>query len=82
VYEEIWTKDLKILQRSKQIEMVDLIAYPDRAKGKPELTQGVAFFNKMRDLTVNSFYTTKIGLKIWVTKAIHLTNGMVYLMMY
>jgi gluconate 2-dehydrogenase gamma chain len=48
---------------AQQIEMVDLIAYPDRAKGKPELGPGVAFFNKMRDLTLTGFYTTVIGFK-------------------
>lgn len=48
---------------NQKIEMVDLIAYPEKAKGKPELTQGVAFFNKMRDLTVTGFYTSKMGVK-------------------
>jgi len=34
VYEEIY-KGFKVLPAQQQIEMVDLIAYPDRAKGKP-----------------------------------------------
>ncbi|MEI9920048.1 MAG: gluconate 2-dehydrogenase subunit 3 family protein [Bacteroidota bacterium] len=46
---------------AQQIEMVDEIAYPDQAK--PEVQQGVTFFNKMRDLTVCGFYTSKIGIK-------------------
>ncbi len=58
-----YDKGFKDLSSAQQIEMVDLIAYPDRAKDKPELTQGVAFFNKMRDLTVTGFYTTQIGFK-------------------
>lgn len=58
-----YDKGFKDLTHEQQIEMVDLIAYPDRAKGKPELTQGVAFFNKMRDLTVTGFYTTQLGFK-------------------
>src|SRR3984885_9316250 len=58
-----YDKGFKDLAAAQQIEMVDLIAYPDRAKGKPELTQGVSFFNKMRDLTVTGFYTSKIGVK-------------------
>ena len=58
-----YDKGFKDLTAAQQIEMVDLIAYPDRAKGKPELTQGVAFFNKMRDLTVTGFYTTQMGFK-------------------
>ena len=56
-------KAFKDCSQQQQIEMVDLIAYPERAKNTPELTQGVAFFNKMRDLTVTGFYTTKMGFK-------------------
>lgn len=43
----------------QQIQVVDDIAYP--AKAKPEMSQGVAFFNKMRDLTATGFYTTQMG---------------------
>lgn len=45
---------------AQQIEMVDEIAYPEKAK--PEMMQGVAFFNKMRDLTACGFFTSKIGI--------------------
>jgi len=45
----------------QQIEMVDAIAYPKKAK--PEMKQGVAFFNLMRNLTASGFYTTEIGVK-------------------
>ena len=45
----------------QQIGMVDEIAYPE--KTKPELQQGVAFFNKMRDLTACGFFTSEIGIK-------------------
>lgn len=45
----------------QQIEMVDQIAYP--LKAKPEMKEGVEFFNKMRDLTVTGFYTSQIGVK-------------------
>ena len=44
-----------------QIAMVDEIAYP--ALAKPEMKQGVAFFNTMRDLTATGFFTSEIGLK-------------------
>ena len=44
----------------QQVEMVDEIAYPKKAK--PEMQQGVAFFNRMRSLTASGFYTTKIGI--------------------
>ncbi|MEO6316137.1 MAG: gluconate 2-dehydrogenase subunit 3 family protein [Chitinophagaceae bacterium] len=56
-------KGFKDCSQAQQIEMVDLIAYPEKAKGKPGLAPGVAFFNKMRDLTVTGFYTTKMGVK-------------------
>ncbi|NML64359.1 gluconate 2-dehydrogenase subunit 3 family protein [Hymenobacter sp. RP-2-7] len=44
----------------QQLEMVTAIAYP--AKAKPELKQGVSFFNRMRDLTASGFFTSKIGI--------------------
>jgi len=47
----------------QQIELVDLIAYPERSKDKPELKPGVAFFNRMRNLTATGFYTSEIGIK-------------------
>jgi gluconate 2-dehydrogenase gamma chain len=46
--------------KEQQIEMVDEIAYPEKAK--PEMQAGVAFFNRMRDLTACGFFTSKIGL--------------------
>ncbi len=45
---------------AQQIELVDLIAYPEKAK--PEHQQGVAFFNTMRDLTATGFFTSKMGI--------------------
>ena len=47
--------------QQQQIEMVDMIAYPKKAK--PEMSQGVAFFNLMRNLTATGFYTSAIGVK-------------------
>jgi len=46
---------------SQQIEMVDEIAFPEKAK--QEMQQGVAFFNLMRDLTATGFFTSKIGIE-------------------
>lgn len=54
-----YEKAFKDLDAKQQIEMVDLIAYPKKAK--PEYGQGVAFFSLIRNLTVTGFYTTKIG---------------------
>ena len=49
--------------KEQQLEMVDLIAYPDRAKEKPELKPGVSFFSLIRNLTATGFYTSQIGVK-------------------
>ena len=46
---------------AQQIEMVDAIAFPEKAK--PEMQQGVAFFNLMRDLTATGFFTSKMGIE-------------------
>ncbi|RXK60901.1 gluconate 2-dehydrogenase subunit 3 family protein [Lacibacter luteus] len=45
----------------QQTAIVDDIAYPEKAK--PEMKQGVAFFNLMRNLTATGFYTSQIGVK-------------------
>jgi gluconate 2-dehydrogenase gamma chain len=46
---------------NERLGLVDDIAYP--AKAKPEMQQGVAFFNLMRNLTATGFYTTEMGIK-------------------
>jgi len=46
---------------AQQIEIVDDIAFPEKAK--PEFQQGVSFFNTMRDLTACGFFTSEIGIK-------------------
>src|ERR1700741_3329795 len=45
----------------QQKAVLDQIAYPTLAK--PEVQQGVTFFNKMRDLTAIGFFTTKMGIE-------------------
>jgi hypothetical protein len=42
--------------------VLDDIAYPAKAKEKPELSQGVAFFNAFRDLTASGFWSSKMGV--------------------
>src|SRR3982751_5795663 len=51
----------KDVNAQQQIQVVDQIAYPEKAA--PALKQGVSFFNLMRDLTATGFYTTEIGIK-------------------
>jgi gluconate 2-dehydrogenase gamma chain len=46
---------------SEQVELVDEIAYPDKVK--PGMEQGVAFFNRMRDLTASGFFTSEMGVR-------------------
>jgi gluconate 2-dehydrogenase gamma chain len=62
--------DLKCLNRynnpfkdcdlSQQIEIVNEIAYP--ASAKPDMQQGVAFFDRMRELAATGFFSSKIGM--------------------
>jgi len=47
---------------AQQKEVLDLIAYRSNAKSDPTLSQGVAFFAKLRNLTCDGFYTSKIGI--------------------
>jgi hypothetical protein len=49
------------LTSSDRIKIVDLIAFP--AKAKPEHSQGVSFFNLMRNLTATGFFSSEIGIK-------------------
>jgi len=45
----------------QQTTLLDEIAYP--ALAKPNMQQGVAFFNKMRELTAIGFFTSKMGIE-------------------
>jgi gluconate 2-dehydrogenase gamma chain len=53
-------KIFTLCTKAQQLQIVDDIAYPEKAK--PALSQGVAFFNLMRNLTASGFYTSKIGI--------------------
>ncbi len=56
-----YEKAFKDCSQQQQIEMVDQIAYPKKAK--PEMKQGVVFFSLMGNLTASGFYTSEIGVK-------------------
>ena len=45
---------------SERTAVLDDIAWPKKAK--PEMSQGVAFFNMFRDLTASGFWSSKIGV--------------------
>jgi gluconate 2-dehydrogenase gamma chain len=47
--------------KSEQTALLDQIAWP--AKAKPEMSQGVAFFNAFRDLTASGFWSSEMGVK-------------------
>ncbi len=55
-----YDNEFKSCTPQQQLEMLHDIAYPFNTK--PGLEQGIAFFNKMRDLTATGFFTSKIGI--------------------
>lgn len=55
-----YNNPFKDCTQAQQIAMVDAIAYP--AKAAPEMKQGVAFFDRMRNLTATGFFTSKMGI--------------------
>ncbi len=46
---------------ARRKHVLDDIAWP--AKARPEMSQGVAFFNRFRDLTASGFFSTEMGWK-------------------
>ncbi|MBT8220990.1 MAG: gluconate 2-dehydrogenase subunit 3 family protein [Bacteroidia bacterium] len=56
-----FNKSFKDLDSTQQINIIDDIAYPDNASA--EMLPGVRFFNKMRDLTLTGYYTSKMGIE-------------------
>ena len=48
------------LKAEQQTVMLDQIAYPEQAK--PEMSQGVTWFNSFRDFVATGFFTSKIGI--------------------
>jgi len=54
-------KSFSDCSEKQQLQMVDAIAYPEKAK--PEMKKGVAFFSLMRNLTATGFFTSEIGVK-------------------
>lgn len=56
-----YNNPFKDCNTKQQLEMVDQIAYP--AKAKPEMHQGVVFFDRMRNLTASGFFSSKMGIE-------------------
>jgi gluconate 2-dehydrogenase gamma chain len=47
---------------TQKTETLDAIAYRHNAKKDPTLSQGIAFFALLRNMTCDAFYTSKIGI--------------------
>lgn len=56
-----YERSFKDCTSQQQMEMVDAIAWPNKAQ--PGMAQGVAFFNLMRNLTATGFFTSQMGYK-------------------
>lgn len=57
---KLYKKSFAEAGKAQQIELVELIAFPEKAAA--ENTQGVNFFNTMRNLTATGFFTSRIGI--------------------
>jgi len=54
-------KDFLSASDAERRAVLDEIAWPRRAR--PEVAEGVAFFNSFRDLTATGFFTSKMGME-------------------
>ncbi|HEX4228211.1 MAG TPA: gluconate 2-dehydrogenase subunit 3 family protein [Bryobacteraceae bacterium] len=50
-------------EAGQQKAILDLIAYRENAETDPVLSQGVAFFSFLRELTLGGYFTSEIGIK-------------------
>ena len=51
------------LAKKQQTAILDDIAYPDEDGKRPELAPGIRFFDRLRNLTVTGYYTSRLGVK-------------------
>ncbi len=58
---KLFKKSFTEASKAQQIELVELIAFPEKAS--PENAAGVSFFNTMRNLTATGFFTSKEGIE-------------------
>lgn len=47
---------------AERTQVLDDLAFAGNALARPELSQAVAFFNSLRDLTATGFWTSRIGV--------------------
>lgn len=53
-------KSFVACSQAERVAVIDDIAWPDKAS--PRVSQGVAFFNRFRDLTASGFFSSKLGM--------------------
>lgn len=58
---KMFSKKFVALSAADRLKVVDLVAFPNKAK--KEHSQGVSFFNLMRNLTATGFFTSEMGVK-------------------
>lgn len=56
-----FNKSFANITAPERIVLIEEIAWPEKAK--PEVSQGVAFFNHIRGLVATGFFTTEMGIK-------------------
>jgi len=54
-------KEFRNCSEDQQKELLDRIAYPETAEA--DMTQGVSFFNRFRDLVASGFWSSKMGVE-------------------
>jgi len=57
-----FNKEFISCSNTEQIQIIEDIAYPDEDGKKPLMAPGIKFFNRMRNLTLTGYYTTRMGL--------------------
>lgn len=57
-----FNKEFVNCSNAEQIQIVEDIAYPDEEGKKPLMAPGIKFFDRMRNLTLTGYYTTRMGL--------------------
>ncbi|UZR92685.1 gluconate 2-dehydrogenase subunit 3 family protein [Chondrinema litorale] len=56
-----FSKSFIEVSQEQQTKILDEIAYPEQAK--PEMIQGVNWFNSLRDFVATGFFTSQIGIE-------------------
>ncbi len=58
-----YNKQFSSCSKQERITVIEDIAYPDPDLQKPAMSPGISFFNRLRNLTLTGYYTTKEGFK-------------------